>query len=96
MLPFDELYPQENSQSAAQQLLAQLANPLPGDLGHEGTREFRGLAKDLREWNAVRNRCKSVAGALFDGLAGLKGSGKEDSRLPESSSPDDPSGRLRT
>jgi len=73
MVPFDEMYPQENGQSATQQLLAQLANPLPADLGHEGTRVFRSLAKDLREWNAVRDRCKSVAVALFDGLAGPKG-----------------------
>ncbi len=96
MVPFDELYPQENGQSAAQQLLSQLANPLPGDLGKEGTQVFRGLAKDLREWNAVRDRCRSVAVALFDGLAGPKDSGKDDARLPEPSSFDDLSDRLRT
>ncbi len=70
MSSFDELYPQDSKQSATQQLLAQLANPLPGDLGQDGTRIFRGLAEDLREWSAVRNRCVSIAVTLFDGLSG--------------------------
>ncbi|MDE0521428.1 MAG: nucleotidyl transferase AbiEii/AbiGii toxin family protein [Boseongicola sp.] len=70
MSSFDRLYPQENGQSATQQLLAQLANPLPGDLGQEGTRTFRGLAEDLQDWGAVRDRCKSIAVAIFDGLSG--------------------------
>ena len=61
MSSFDALYPQDNGQSATQQLLAQLANPLPGDLGEEGTRIFRGLSEDLQEWTAVRDRCKSIS-----------------------------------
>ena len=69
MSSFDRLYPQESGQSATQQLLAQLANPLPGDLGQEGTRIFRGLAEDLQEWSAVRDRCKVIAVTLFDGLS---------------------------
>ena len=69
MSSFDMLYPQDNAQSATQQLLAQLANPIPGDLGQEGTRMFRGLAEDLQEWSAVRDRCKSIAVAIFDGLS---------------------------
>lgn len=80
MRTFDGLYPQESGQSATQQLLAQLANPLPGDLGDEGTRVFRDLAEDLQDWNAVRDRCKAVAVALFDGLLGTEND--KDGRAP--------------
>ena len=112
MSSFDALYPQDNGQSATQQLLAQLANPLPGDLGEEGTRIFRGLSEDLQEWTAVRDRCKSIAVALFDELAspkagpespssktaaeGPKGSGEGGSRLPEPSPIGDSRNPFRT
>ena len=69
MSSFDELYPQDNGQSATQQLLAQLSNPLPGNLGEEGTTIFSGLAEDLQEWSAVCDRCGSIAVVLFDGLS---------------------------
>ena len=68
MASFDELYPQDNDQSATQQLLAQLSNPLPWDLGEEGTTIFRGLAEDLQDWSMVCDRCRSIAVTLFEGL----------------------------
>ncbi len=90
MSSFDELYPQDNGQSATQQLLAQLSNPLPGDLGKEGTAIFSGLAEDLQEWSAVSDRCRSIGAMLFDGFrdpasgpAGL--SGRQPARRREGS-----------
>lgn len=83
MLRFDELYPQDNGESATQQLLAQLANPLPGDLGKEGTRIFRGLAKDLQDWDAVRDRCVSFSITLFDAISDLQAELDGDRTPPE-------------
>lgn len=111
MSSFDALYPQDNDQSATQQLLAQLANPLPGDLGQEGTAIFRGLAEDLQEWSDVRDRCEGVAVALFDRLAssGPRPAGRsgktasegpegsdEDAHMPKSSPIDDLTDPFRT
>ena len=84
MASFDQLYPQDNDQSATQQLLAQLANPLPGDLGEEGTAIFDGLADDLQEWSAVSDRCRSIAVLLFERLS-EKGAGADDWTPPEPS-----------
>ena len=66
LAPFDELYPQDNGESALQQLQAQLANPLPHDL--EGTRlaEYKNLAPRWHDWQAVKDVCTHAATATFD------------------------------
>lgn len=63
---FDRLYPQESGESALQQLQAQLANPLPYDLGESDLVEYRDLAAQWRDWDKVKSACGRVAVEIFD------------------------------
>lgn len=63
---FDRLYPQESGESALQQLQAQLANPLPYDLGESDLAEYRDLAAQWRVWDEVKSACGRVAVQIFD------------------------------
>ena len=63
---FDRLYPQESSESALQQLEAQLANPLPYDLDELDLTEYRDLAPQWQDWDSVQAACGRVAIAIFD------------------------------
>jgi hypothetical protein len=51
---FDELYPQPNGASALQQLLIQLANPLPYDLDETDLTEYKNLAAQWHDWSSVK------------------------------------------
>lgn len=64
--PFDRLYPQDNGESALQQLQVQLSSPLPYDL--EGTEfsEYKNLAAQWHDWSAVTTVCAHVAVVVFD------------------------------
>lgn len=53
----DELYPQADGQSALQQLLAQLANPMPYDLEETDLSEYKNLAERWHTWPAVAEAC---------------------------------------
>ena len=64
--PFDRLYPQESGESTLQQLQAQLANPLPYDLGESDLSEYRDLAAQWRDWDKVKSACGRVAVEIFD------------------------------
>ena len=66
LLPFDRLYPQDNGESALQQLQAQLANALPYDLDQTELAEYRDLAPRWHDWQTVRNACAKMADATFN------------------------------
>ena len=70
--PLDRLYPQPNKESPLQQLVIQLANPLPYDLEETRLNEYRRLVPRWHDWNAVRRACSQCAASLFDRLASRK------------------------
>jgi hypothetical protein len=67
---FDKLYPQDNGQSALQQLLAQLANALPFDLDEmePGLHEYKSLDAKWHAWANVKATAARLSIALFDRL----------------------------
>ena len=67
---FDKLYPQDNGQSALQQLLAQLANALPFDLDEmeSGLHEYKSLDAKGHDWANVKAAAARLSVALFDRL----------------------------
>lgn len=67
--PFDRFYPQPNGESPFQQLLTQLAQPLPYDLEADSLAEYKHLSPQLRDWPAVTAVCATCAAKLFHRLA---------------------------
>ncbi len=63
---FDHLYPQENGQSALQQLQIQLSNPMPYDLEDTNLAEYKGLSAKWHDWRRVQSSCADIAVTLFD------------------------------
>jgi hypothetical protein len=68
---FDQLYPQPNEESALQQLLIQLANPLPYDLEQLNLTEYKSLDPRWHDWEAIRSVCSDCATLIFDQIVGL-------------------------
>ena len=66
LLPFDELYPQANGESALQQLQVQLGNALPYDLDATELSEYRDLAPRWHDWAVVKVACSRIANAAFE------------------------------
>jgi hypothetical protein len=69
MRPFDQLYPQPNGESPLQQLVVQLANPLPYDLDETRLGEYKKLVPQWQNWSVVKQACGRCAILLFDRLA---------------------------
>jgi hypothetical protein len=69
MRPFDRLYPQANGESPTQQLLVQLAKPMPYDLEETRLSEYKLLAPRWHNWKTVSDACARCAVLLFNGLA---------------------------
>jgi len=67
---FDKLYPQDNGQSALQQLLAQLANALPFDLDEiePGLQAYKNLDPKWHAWANVKTAAARLSVALLDRL----------------------------
>jgi hypothetical protein len=65
----DRLYPQPNRESPLQQLVIQLANPLPYDLEETRLNEYKRLVPQWHNWNVVKRACIRCATSLFDRLA---------------------------
>ena len=63
---FDRLYPQDSGESALQQMLAQLANPLPYDLEGTVLSEYNRLEARWHDWEAIRTVCARAATVIFD------------------------------
>lgn len=70
---FDRLYPQENGESALQQLQIQLANPLPYDLEEMHLAEYKHLDPHWHDWGRVRVACADCATLIFDRITGAMG-----------------------
>jgi hypothetical protein len=68
----DRLYPQPNKESPLQQLVIQLADPLPYDLEETRLSEYKRLVPQWHDWNAIKRVCARCATSLFDGIAAGK------------------------
>jgi hypothetical protein len=53
-----------------QQLLVQLADPLPYDLEETRLSEYKRLIPRWHDWRVVKEACARWAVSLFDSLAG--------------------------
>lgn len=62
---FDSLYPQPNQESALQQLLIQLAAPIPFDLEETNLGEFKKLKPRWQDWRQVELVCWECASAIM-------------------------------
>jgi hypothetical protein len=67
---FDDYYPQDNGQSALQQLLAQLANALPFDLDEiePDLQDYKNLDPKWHAWANVKAAASRFSAALLDRL----------------------------
>jgi len=72
LVPLDRLYPQPNKESPLQQLMIQLATPLPYDLEETRLNEYKRLVPQWHDWNAVKRACARCANSLFERLAAGK------------------------
>jgi len=72
LCPLDRLYPQPSGESSLQQLVVQLASPLPYDLEETRLSEYRKLVPRWHDWAVVKATCLRCATRLFDGLASRK------------------------
>ena len=68
---FDQLYPQDNGQSALQQLQVQLAHALPFDLEDTILSEYKNLLPRWHELATVQATCAHVAVVIFDRVSDL-------------------------
>ena len=63
---FDRLYPQDNGESALQQMLVQLSSPKPYDLDGTILSEYNNLESRWHDWDEVRAVCARAATVVFD------------------------------
>lgn len=68
---FDRLYPQNNGESALQQLQVQLANALPYDLKEAELDEYRNLESRWQDWQTVKATCAQFAIRIFDRVCAM-------------------------
>ena len=68
---FDRLYPQNNGESALQQLQVQLANALPYDLKEAELDEYRNLQPRWQNWQTVKAACAQLAIRIFDRVCAM-------------------------
>lgn len=67
---FDALYPQDNGESALQQLQVQLASPAPFDLEEVNFAEYKRLAPKWHDWASVRAACQRSSILIFEMITG--------------------------
>lgn len=63
----DALYPQANGASPFQQLLVQLASPMPFDLDGTDLTEYKRLVPEWQDWDKIRSFCGELAAGLLRG-----------------------------
>jgi hypothetical protein len=68
----DRLYPQQNMQSALQQLQIQLANPIPYDRDSVRLEEYKHLEKRWHDWHKVKAVCLASSIVIFDQIVGVE------------------------
>ena len=71
---FDHLYPQPNEESALNQLMIQIANPIPFDLEEMNLSEYKHLETYWQNWENVRNTLIKVSLLIFDQIVGVEDS----------------------
>lgn len=69
---FDRLYRQAGGESPLQQLLAQLANPLPYDLEETNLSEYKNLDPRWHDWKTVKVNCSRLAVEVFDKICEIE------------------------
>ena len=67
----DRLYPQNNGESALQQLQVQLANALPYDLKEAELDEYRNLQPRWQDWQTLKAACAQLAIRIFDRVCAM-------------------------
>lgn len=67
----DKLYPEENGESALQQLQVQLANAMPHDLEETELSEYKNLTPKWHDWRIVKATCAHIAIVIFDRVCAL-------------------------
>ncbi len=75
LAPMDRLYPQDGDPGAVrQQLIRQLAQPRPYDLGEVAPRfsEYKGLSKPWQSWVTVVAQCQRVSVLMAEAVAGRR------------------------
>ena len=75
---FDRLYPQDNGESALQQLQVQLANALPYDLEDIELSEYKNLDPRWHDWHAVKAACAHLSTVIFDRVCDMNADRSED------------------
>ena len=68
---FEQLYPQDSGESALQQMLAQLASPMPYDLEGTTLSEYNNLDVRWHDWEAIRAVCVHASTLIFDHVCEL-------------------------
>jgi len=71
---FDHLYPQPNEESALNQLMIQIANPIPFDLEEMNLSGYKHLGTYWQNWENVRNTLIKVSLLIFDQIVGVEDS----------------------
>jgi hypothetical protein len=69
---FDNLYPQPNGESALQQLMIQIANPIPFDLEEMNLSEYKHLETYWQNWENVKHVLSRVSVLIFDQIIGFE------------------------
>jgi hypothetical protein len=62
---FDRLYPQQSGESALQQLLIQIASPMPFDLDKTGFSRYKGIVPQWKDWDSVFHFCSNFSVTAF-------------------------------
>jgi hypothetical protein len=66
--PFDRLYPQPNGESPTQQLITQLATPLPYDLKDTNLANFKSLEHKWQDWEKVKLFALNLSMNIFEDM----------------------------
>ena len=66
--PFDRLYPQPNGESPTQQLITQIATPLPYDLKDTNLANFKSLEDKWQDWEKVKLFALNLSMNIFEDM----------------------------
>lgn len=67
---FDDIYPQDNGESALQQLQVQLVSPAPFDLDDVDLTEYKNLSPKWHLWTSIQSACAKSGMLIFDRVLG--------------------------
>lgn len=72
LYPFDQLYAQDNDESALQQLEIQMANAMPYDLDGTTLSEYKNLDPKWHQWDEVKKACSNLSTVIFDTICEIE------------------------